>query len=186
MTIGGSDLDDGNLIGSNLQNGIETLPGSGGVLIGGNDIGTDAAATFRLGNRQNGVQLASASNTIGGSAGGASNTIDFNGNGLVGAGVQLVGSVNQNEILSNSIFGNAGLGINLGNGPTPNHAVGTPGPNNYQNYPVLALTQSDGPPPPFLGRFTPYRTRFYPPVFSSPTEDYTGYGQGKVLIRGLD
>ncbi len=183
MTIGGFGSGDGNVIGSNLQNGIETLPGSGAVTVAGNDIGTDATGTVHLGNEQNGVQLASSSNTIGGSTGGASNTIDYNGSGLVGAGVQLVGSVNQNEILSNSIFGNAGLGINLGNGPTPNHAVGTPGPNNYQNYPVLTLAQSDGTTTTIAGSFysTP-NTNFLLQFFSSPVEDYTGYGQGKTLI----
>ena len=45
-------------------------------------------------------------------------------------------------ILSNSIYGNAGLGINFGSGPTANHpwppgVTAGSGPNNYQNYPVL-------------------------------------------------
>jgi uncharacterized repeat protein (TIGR01451 family) len=185
--IGGSDLNDSNIIGSNLQNGIETLAGSGAVLVTDNAIGTDVTGTLRLGNRQNGVQLASSSNTIGGSAGGASNTIDYNGSGLVGAGVQLVGSVNQNEILSNSMFGNAGLGINLGDGPTPNHAVGTPGPNNYQNYPVLTLTQSDGTTTTISGSlYSTPNTNFLLQFFSTPTADYTGYGQGKVQIGSDD
>ena len=181
--IGGTDQDDGNMIGANLENGIETLAGTGAVLVGGNDIGTDVSGTLHLGNRQNGVQLASSSNTIGGSAAGSGNTIDFNGSGLVGAGVQLVGSVNQNEILSNSIFGNAGLGINLGDGPTPNHAPGTPGPNNYQNYPVLTLSQSDGTTTTINGSlYSIPNTNFLLQFFSSPTEDHTGYGQGKVQI----
>ena len=62
----------------------------------------------------------------------------------MGAGVELLGEVDQDLILSNSIYANAGLGINLGSGPTPNHAPGTPGPNDYQNYPALSLAQSDG------------------------------------------
>ena len=99
---------------------------------------------LQLGNQQNGICLASSTNTIGGTDGGATNVIEFNGSGRVGAGVQLVGMVNQNTILSNSIYANAGLGINFGSGPTPNHAPGTPGPNDYQNYPVLSVAQDDG------------------------------------------
>ena len=44
-----------------------------------------------------------------------------------------------NAILSNSIFGNTALGIDLGgDGVTPNHTGGLIiGPNGFQNYPVL-------------------------------------------------
>ena len=133
--IGGTDYLQGNVIASNLGNGIETTGNTAGLLVASNDIGTDATATLHLGNRGSGVKLGSSSNTIGGTTGGASNTIEYNGNGQVGAGIQLVGIVVDDEILSNSIYGNAGLGINLGDGPTPNHAPGTLGPNNYQNLP---------------------------------------------------
>ena len=132
------------MIGGNDGNGIETEDNTAGLWVAGNMIGTDPTGDLHLGNRENGVNLASSSNTIGGTAAEAGNTIDFNGSGQAGSGVQLVGSVNDDEILSNSIYGNAGLGINLGNGPTPNHAPGTPGPNDYQNYPTLSLAQSDG------------------------------------------
>src|SRR5262249_17409704 len=132
-----------NVISTNSGNGIETDGDTAGLQVVGNMIGTDITGTLHLGNGSNGVLLGSSSNTIGGAAG-AGNTIDYNGSGLVGSGVQLVGSVNDNSILSNSIYGNVGLGINLGYGPTANHAPGTPGPNNYQNYPNLSLAQSDG------------------------------------------
>ena len=70
MTIGGTDPDDGNVIGGNLRKrdrDARRTPAP--VLVEGNDIGTDATGTIRLGNRQNGVQLASSSNTIGGIGG---------------------------------------------------------------------------------------------------------------------
>ena len=76
---------------------------------------------MHLGNQGNGVNLGSSGNTVGGFSSGAGNTIAFNGAGVIGAGVQLVGLVDHDSILSNSIHDNAGLGINLGNGPTPNH-----------------------------------------------------------------
>ena len=131
--IGGAGVNQGNVIGGNLGNGIETTEDGAGVQIYGNFIGTDAmGAMLDLANRENGIQLASSANVIGGSTGGGGNTIDFNGNGQVGSGVQLIGSANQNAILSNSIYDNSGLGINLGDGPTPNHAPGTPGPTTIR------------------------------------------------------
>ena len=48
----------------------------------------------------------------------------------------LSGVVNQNEIFSNSIFGNAGLGINLGDGPTPNHVPARPGRTTIKTTPT--------------------------------------------------
>ncbi len=103
--IGGTAVNQGNVIGGNHGNGIETLDGAGGIQVYGNFIGTDATGEMLdLANRENGIQLASSSNMIGGSDGGDGNTIDFNGSGQVGSGVQLVGSANQNAILSNSIY----------------------------------------------------------------------------------
>ncbi len=51
-----------------------------------------------------------------------------------------------NAILSNSIFANAGIGIDLGNdGITLNHATSpTAGPNNFQNYPVIFFVSARG------------------------------------------
>ena len=109
--------------------------------------------------------------------------IDYNGGTQVGAGIQLVGSVNQDEILSNSIYGNAGLGINLGDGPTPNHAPGTPGPNDYQNYPTLSLAQSDGSTTTINGSlYSIPNTTFLIQFFASPTAAQSGFGQGMTLV----
>ena len=141
--IGGASPGEGNIISENQQNGIDTAGDTAGLWVAGNEIGTDLTGQLKLGNYQSGISLGSSSNTIGGTDAGAANVIEFNGTGRVGAGVQLVGMVDQNTILSNSIYGNAGLGINLGSGPTPNHAPGTVGPNDYQNYPTL----SDPPSP---------------------------------------
>src|SRR5262249_28287898 len=101
----------------------------------GNFIGTDVAGTGPLGNVNQGVIVtaAAANNTIGGTASGAGNTIAFNGKGVV-----LTASAgSSNAILGNSIFANNGLGIDLGDdGITPVGSAG-PGPNNFQNDPVL-------------------------------------------------
>jgi uncharacterized repeat protein (TIGR01451 family) len=181
-TIGGIVIHDGNLIGGNATNGIETLDGTTS-LVQGNLIGTDATQTRNLGNRANGIQLASSSNTIGGTTPATANVIDNNGAGQIGSGVQLVGNVNQNTILSNSIFGNAGLGINLGDGPTPNHAPGTPGPNNYQNYPTLSSAQSNGTGTTVTGSlFSIPSTTFALQFFANSVAGPGGFGQGQTLI----
>ena len=136
-----------------------------------------------LGNRGNGVSLGSSGNTIGGLNSGAGNTIAFNGTGSVGAGVQLVGLVNQNSILSNSIHDNAGLGINLGNGPTPNHMPGTMGPNNYQNYPVLSAIQTNGSTTSLTGTLFGLPSSSYTvQIFWSPKPDPSGFGEGQNLL----
>ncbi len=181
--IGGASPGEGNIISENQQNGIDTAGDTAGLWVAGNEIGTDLTGQLKLGNYQSGINLASSSNLIGGTVAGAANVIEFNGTGRVGAGVQLVGLVGQNTILSNSIYQNAGLGINFGSGPTPNHAPDTAGPNNYQNYPTLSSAQSDGSVTTVTGTLyespdSSYLIQF----FSSPRPDLSGYGQGKVLI----
>jgi len=72
----------------------------------------------------------------------ASNTIAFN----AARGVFVSGGTG-NAILSNSIFANTGLGIDIGDvGVTPNDTGdGDSGPNNLQNFPVLtSLTTASG------------------------------------------
>ena len=181
--IGGTEFSQRNIIASNHGDGINTSGQTTGLLVIGNAIGTDATGLLPLGNLGNGISLGSSSNTIGGTGAGAGNVIEFNGNGSVGAGVELVGDVNHDEILSNSIYANAGLGINLGSGPTPNHAPGTVGPNDYQNYPTLTLGQSDGTETTIQGTlYESPNTTYLLQFFSSPTEDPSGHGQGKVMV----
>jgi uncharacterized repeat protein (TIGR01451 family) len=183
-TIGGLVPGSANVISANFGNGIETTWGAGANLIQGNLIGTDANGTLSLGNHGNGVILGSSSNSVGGLSSGAGNVIAYNGTGLLGAGVQLYGLVTQNEILSNSIHDNAGLGINLGNGPTPNHAPGqAQGPNNYQNYPILSAAQTDGRATSLTGTLLGAANSGYTiQYFWSPTGDPSGYGEGRYLM----
>jgi CSLREA domain-containing protein len=142
--IGGTGAGAGNVISGNLGRGI-LLSGQGngnGNILQGNFIGTQADGTSALGNGSDGVRIFdSADNTIGGTAAAAGNTIAFNG----GDGV-LVGQAfndsrwSRNGILSNSIFSNVGLGIDLIlDGVTPNDPGDPdPGPNEHQNFPLLA------------------------------------------------
>jgi hypothetical protein len=108
-------------------------------VVGGSLIGTDATGQQPLGNRRGGVEVSGNRNTIGNTnpvTGGyySPNTIAFNG----GPGVAVLTGVG-NPILGNSIFANAGLGIDLAPaGVTPNDPGDLDtGANDLQNYPLL-------------------------------------------------
>jgi uncharacterized repeat protein (TIGR01451 family) len=182
--IGGVGIGDGNVVASNQGQGIETRGTSSKILIAGNEIGTDPTGLIALGNLQNGILLGTGGNTVGGLVSGAGNVVAFNGAGQVGSGIQLVGLVDENTIFSNSIHDNAGLGINLGSGPTPNHAPGTAGPNDYQNYPILNGAVSDGTTTKIAGLLLGAPNSTYTvQTFWTRAGDPSGYGEGQHLIN---
>ena len=129
----------GNLISGNGRAGVELSSESTNTTVVGNDIGTDAAGNPVLGNASYGVYVASSGNQIGGTGPGQGNLIAGNGKGVVVNNNLTATEPVGNQILGNSIYANATLGIDLGDdGPTPNHPTSpTPGPNDFQNYPVL-------------------------------------------------
>lgn len=94
-----------------------------------------------------------------------------------------------NRILSNSIYSNAELGINLGaDGVTPNDPDDPDtGPNTLQNFPNIssAVTTPTGSTSSttITGALnsTPDST-FLVQFFSSPAPDSTGFGEGKTFI----
>jgi len=99
-----------------------------------NKIGIGADGSTPLGNAGPGLDLFTSDSTIGGTNLTDANLIANNGS----RGISLT-SGTRNAILGNSIFHNAGLGIDLsGNDRTGNDAGDTDtGPNNLQNFPVL-------------------------------------------------
>ena len=136
-TVGGTAEGTRNVISGNDRNGVFIIglepPGN---RIEGNFIGTTADGSGDLGNATDGVFTQGADNTIGGTATGAGNRIAHNG----GDGVSVPSSIDAgNSILSNSIFSNGGLGIDLdSNGVTTNDTDDTDaGANNLQNFPVI-------------------------------------------------
>jgi hypothetical protein len=148
--IGGTSFSQRNLISGNGANGISIGTGNNGYNIEGNLIGTKKDATSALGNGNNGVTLSSAFDNFVGefSPASAANTIAFNG----GDGVNVVGEETAgNRILSNSIFSNGRLGIDLVGG-TENAAGATAndasdrdaGPNGLQNKPVITSAKTVG------------------------------------------
>ena len=172
-----------NVISDNRQ-GI-LIDGAGDNVIQANMIGTDVTGTEPLGNAFQGVIIADpGSDTIGGTTHGAGNTIAFNQL----AGVAVVNDATGVEILSNSIFSNGGLGIDLNDdGVTPNHPGGAiPGPNNLQNYPVLTSAVSTGGKTTIMGTLNgAASSRYLIQFFANVAADPSGYGQGQTLIGSI-
>jgi IPT/TIG domain/S-layer homology domain len=137
-TIGNDILD--NLISGNAGDGVLIESGSptDGARVQGNKIGTDAAGLQPLPNAGWGLDIFAGGLLIGGTAPGEGNVIAYNGAAFQG-GV-FIGSGVGNAIRGNSIHDNVGLGIDLSTaGVTANdEGDGDTGPNNLQNFPVLA------------------------------------------------
>jgi len=191
-TIGGSTPETRNVISGNAGPGVKFTGGEGYAesnSVQGNFIGTDASGTQPLGNGGDGVEIewGVVYNQIGGTTPGAENVIAFNG----GNGVSFPDSQDSigNAILSNSVFDNGGLGIDLGNdGPTPNDVGdGDIGPNCLQNFPDLTSAATCGSNLLITGTlnsrpYTSYRVEF----FASASLDPSGYGEGETYLGSTD
>ncbi|HTU18878.1 MAG TPA: right-handed parallel beta-helix repeat-containing protein [Gemmataceae bacterium] len=168
-TVGGTTSAAANVISANGGSGV-LISGASAMsnLISGNFIGTDLSATIHLGNAVDGVTIQDASNnTIGGTAAGAGNTIVFNGNDGV-----LVDTGTGNAILSDLIFANGNLGIELINNGNDNQAA-----------PRLLSAVQTGSGTMIVGmlRSTP-NTTFTVQLFSDPNPDPSGLGEGQHLL----
>jgi len=174
LVLGGTVPGAGNVISGNSGPGLMTHGSTDGLLVEGNHIGTDVTNTLNLGNLGGGVRLVSTDNTIGGLTPGAANVIAYNGNPSngSGAGVSLGAGVFNNAILSNSIFENQGLGINLGG--TGNH---------QQNYPLLGAVTLGKDSTRVVGSMVgapgaTYTVQF----FANDASDPSGFGEGKYYL----
>ncbi len=134
-TVGGTTAAARNLISGNAMSGVRVAL-STNTVIRGNFIGTDKDGVQDLGNGDQGISLVDSDDSlVGGVMAGAGNRIAFNGN--AGVAVFAAGAGVDNQIVSNSIFSNGGLGIDLDlDGFSPNDA-GDPdiGANLVQNFP---------------------------------------------------
>jgi hypothetical protein len=191
-TVGGTTAGARNVISGNNLHGVQIQAlffNPTGNKIEGNFIGTNASGTTALGNGGDGVQVAGADdNTVGGTANGAGNRIAHNG----AAGVRVIVNgafgdegATGNRVLSNSIFSNAGLGIDLGaNGITANDNDDLDaGANNLQNFPVItSATRSNTTGLTTIsGTFnsTPSRNNFFIQCFVA-LPDPSGHGEGLI------
>ncbi len=195
--IGGTTAGTRNVISGNHSNGI-LIAGftTFGNAVLGNIIGADTTGTQALGNQGAGIYISGAAyaNQIGDGTDDGTNIIAFNGsnNGQPGIGIDS-GTVNgfyadQNLISGNSIFGNYGLGIDLGNdGVTPNDLGDRDvGGDELQNYPVLtnvvtrATTVITGSLSDFANH--DYRVELFANVHAAC--DASGHGEGEVYLGG--
>ncbi|HEX5731410.1 MAG TPA: BACON domain-containing carbohydrate-binding protein [Blastocatellia bacterium] len=181
-TIGGGAAGAGNQISGNgfLGLSISGSPSTGN-LIKGNLIGVQSNGVSALGNDLDGVSIgSSAANTTVGGASGEGNLIAFNGR----AGV-FVGSGTGHSIQNNSIFSNAGLGIDLGPvGVTANDNQDVDsGANGLQNFPVLTAASTSGGGSNVQGTLnsTP-SSSFTLHFYTSANADPSGFGEGQTFL----
>lgn len=198
------------------------LSGGTGYKIEGNFLGVQADGNSKLGNIEGVLLDRTSDSTIGGTSpsarnlisgnvfegvllsnGSSGNTIkgnliglDKDGNplGNGGAGVELIFAGTGNRILSNSIFSNNELGIDLSStnaadGVTANDPKDPDtGPNRLQNYPLLTAAITFGPNTIIKGTLnsTPStrlkKRTFIIQFFSSPLEDPSHFGEGKTFL----
>jgi hypothetical protein len=186
-TVGGTVAKAQNVISGNAQDGIEIEDSNN--LVENNLIGTDSTGVSAVANGSDGVAVTgfqAANNTIGGTAKGAGNVIAFNGN----TGVEVLDPFSfglnvNNAILSNQIYANTKLGIDLGgDGVTPNHVGGLIfGPNGFENFPVLTSAVASSKSTKIAGTLNAAaNSSFTIQFFSNPTADPSGFGQGQTLL----
>ena len=188
-TIGGTTAAARNVISGNGNGGVRIVFSADNNVVQGNFIGTDVNGTNGLGNGVNfaGVLIQGncVNDTIGGVAAGAGNLIAFN----QGPGVWVPDSTNS-PILGNSIYSNAGLGIDLGgngttpDGVTPNDACDADtGGNNLQNFPVITSVTPGATNTTIAGTLnSTASTQFRLEFFANTSCDPAGNGEGKTLI----
>jgi hypothetical protein len=186
--VGGVSPAAGNVLSGNAYYGVSiTSSRTSENRVEGNLIGTQANGVSPLGNTYDGVVVAiwAGHNTVGGAADGTRNVIAFNGRD----GVRIAEDSTGNRVSRNSIYANAGLGINLVGGVEDSQGVtindhndADTGPNDLQNYPVLTagvggdyldLTGFLGSKP-----NSTYTLEF----FSTPPDNPLSYGEGQTYI----
>lgn len=136
-----------NYIGNSSSNGV-TLSGAGstGTLIQSNFIGTGLARSAAPNGGAGVLAMFGARNSvIGAPLSGSYGANEINYNVNQGVWVSQSGGTG-NRVLSNYIYANTGLAIDLGaSGPTANQTNPGTGPNASQNYPVLESAVRSAP-----------------------------------------
>jgi parallel beta-helix repeat protein len=176
----------GNIISANAKFGVN-ITNASGTVITSNFIGTDRNNANR-GNRDDGIRLRDASNTIIGNDVSGRNVIAYNG----GNGILLV-SGRVNSFAGNYIFANVRMGIDLGaDGVSLNDVQDRDeGANDLVNFPELLNAENivgGG-----LGTYTRISVRYrgLPSTtvrvrfFANRRLDPGGYGEGERYIGGI-
>ena len=184
--IGGTTTADRNVISGNNYAGIAiTGSGTDDNLIQGNLIGTAVDGIGALGNSAFGVVIwdGADGNQVGGAVAGEGNVIANSNRGVI-VDANFVNSLN-NAILGNRILNNTALGIDLypAGVRTNDLGDGDGGPNNYQNYPVLASARTDDTQINLAGTLnSTANTSFRIEFFASATGDASGHGEAERYL----
>lgn len=182
-TVGGTTPDARNLISGNASDGVSLITADNNK-VEGNLVGTGKDGVSNLANGANGIELFGSDGvTVGGATSGTANIIAFNG----ATGVRVSGDITLGDrIVGNSVFLNAGQGLDLGADGRTDNDVDDPdaGPNLLQNFPVIASARAGRDGTILKGRLnsTPGRT-FTIQFFSNPPatdEGKTFLGQKSV------
>ncbi len=171
VTIGGTVAGAGNVISANGDNGINTFANGPGLTIQGNFIGTDITGTLPLGNGGDGINATYAGITIGGTMSGAANIIANNGATATFDHSGVVVTAASTSILSNSIYNNHKLGIEL-------NVSG----NNMQVAPVLTSAASMITSSTITGALTAAAGTYTLQFFSTPGLNPSNNAEGETLI----
>lgn len=133
--VGGPKAGAGNVISGNNVG----VAAKKNAVVQGNLIGPFADGSPGFGNRT-GIHIYDSGNLIGGLAPNDGNVIAYNGLGIAVSTSVPMQTPGNNRILSNSIFANADIGIDLNNdGPTPNDfGDADTGANDLQNFPIIS------------------------------------------------
>jgi hypothetical protein len=177
-TIGGTAAGAGNLIRGN--------DGPGVLIAGDSTIGNVIRGNAIDDNGVDGVLIedGAVNNIIGGTDPGAGNVITNNARN----GVTVVGASVGNSIRGNAISNNGGVGIDLGgDGVTLNDSLGHSGPNRFPDFPVIASAMNTGSGSSITGTVSgPANSTLHIELFSNPTADPSGYGQGRVFLGSVE
>jgi CSLREA domain-containing protein len=188
-TVGGTAVHEANLISGNGGDGVHIEESAAGLdadsnNVYGNSIGLSSGGGA-LANAGNGVYILGDSNRVGGQNLGEGNQIANSGSD----GVEVASGV-ANSIRGNSIFANAGLGIELRDAQpdgtvTPNDpGDGDIGPNSLQNFPSITSATGSSTSTVVTGTLSgePGAGGIRIDIYSSPTCDPSGNGEGQTYL----
>lgn len=191
---GTEDTAERNVISGNRQFGIYIHgAGSDSNKVAGNYIGTQADGSTALGNVGYGVVVAAdaTDNVIGNVDSTKANIIANNGNN----GVLLNANALNNPVLSNSIYANTNIGIDIfdgeGNEVDTNDTGDTDtGANDALNYPIITNSSSIATANPaidvYLDVDVSETTSFLVQLYDNPNGlDTSGHGEGEVFIGSV-
>lgn len=178
----------GNLIGGTTQAERNVVAASEyiGIYVLGREItGNILRGNFIAGNRR-GIVIQAPGTQVGGVDPASGNIVTANIQEGIAVGLDGSDSAARgNSILSNQIYDNAGLGIDLGqDGVTlPDPGDADAGPNGLQNQPeILSATSSDTGAKIRLRLRSTGREAFTIQCFSDGKADISGYGEGRTLL----